>query len=962
LTLDDDIVVYNVSNAPTTFESVVVDVPGVEVDVNSFPTTLAPGESGLIEVSATRAISEALGQGTIFIEGSYLAGDNDLVSYTFNPSSVTSPYFAEGATTQLDYVLEPAVFDPNLDYTLTMTQPALLDWISLAADVAPTFPLTSETNITVTLTATAPTWLTLGETYSDTATMTLAGSDGEFRQNFLDIEVTKTTQGVKIHTTFRPGDIATVQKPLASTGLIDARFVSCGGGGGGPTNSSGSSGGWTWTPLPDGGGLRGTRQSSSGSSGGSPPFADVVNTSDAWVIGEADQQVRIQLNQRLMLAGEGFQANLTMQNLSLEAVDNIEVNLIISDTSAALVNASFVITPVVPTVLTDALPPQEQILGSWLIVPTESISDTEGKTYYATAEITYEIDEVSYSFTTLPEEFTVLPAPELLVEYKLPGPSHTCSTFDLEAIITNTGLGPARGVNISSGQPKLVESTSSTPQGFEIVAVSVEGQPLAELALEVILGDIPAGESRRIVWRMQTTDPGGFVEFFAGYHQIQNYVGLPLVAPRLTVSAEFTTPSDPFLYGCLTDAFTISGHVRDEAGNPVPNVYFFVGEGALSTSFTSTMIITPVMDATGAYTIPNVITGTYTLAPLVLIDEPIAQRPLGSSYAAAIDLAEAVIPPLDITLSRRAGHNPIRATASEGYTVTPASTAQRSQQAPLSQHPCAQNFPLHGHLPPLPPGKTIDCSLLFQPISQTVVVTTHVGGVSFTATATTISGQVTTAISPTQPISGVVISGTRIVSGTAQTFSATTQANGYYTMTVAISDTYILTPTLSGYTFQPITRTVEVTTTDRMGQNFVATGTLPITVEIFDPQGITVTQLITNTNGWPTPNPLTATVTLSCPSNGPDCSSPLTMTIGSPDNARFYAFNMIETNSSAGLPAVICSLSTQGSDSSYMSYTANCNNDGTPNLTGFFISEQFSLKLFLQRLPGRFCGTMGLCS
>ena len=78
----------------------------------------------------------------------------------------------------------------------------------------------------------------------------------------------------------------------------------------------------------------------------------------------------------------------------------------------------------------------------------------------------------------------------------------------------------------------------------------------------------------------------------------------------------------------------------------------------------------------------------------------------------------------------------------------------------------------------------------------------------------TISGTVTT--SAGAGIAGVVVS-----TGSA---SATTNSSGAYTLTGLANATYTLTPSLSGYTFSPTSRSVTVSSANVAGQNFTGTG------------------------------------------------------------------------------------------------------------------------------------------
>jgi secreted trypsin-like serine protease len=70
--------------------------------------------------------------------------------------------------------------------------------------------------------------------------------------------------------------------------------------------------------------------------------------------------------------------------------------------------------------------------------------------------------------------------------------------------------------------------------------------------------------------------------------------------------------------------------------------------------------------------------------------------------------------------------------------------------------------------------------------------------------------------------SGAGISGVTVSNGSA---SATTNSSGAYTLSGLGNATYTLTPSLSGYTFSPTSRSVTVSSANVTGQNFTGTGT-----------------------------------------------------------------------------------------------------------------------------------------
>lgn len=115
-----------------------------------------------------------------------------------------------------------------------------------------------------------------------------------------------------------------------------------------------------------------------------------------------------------------------------------------------------------------------------------------------------------------------------------------------------------------------------------------------------------------------------------------------------------------------------------------------------------------------------------------------------------------------------------------------------------------------------------------------------------------------------------------------------------------------------------------------------------VKVELLDPQGVPTDTLSLNTDGWPTPNPLTVQVTLNCPVEGGGCGdlAPFEFTINSADNARFYLYDK-------DLTGVTCFNEIplpESSPTSYNGYQANCVKEGA--LTTFmtlFAGETITL-------------------
>jgi len=107
-------------------------------------------------------------------------------------------------------------------------------------------------------------------------------------------------------------------------------------------------------------------------------------------------------------------------------------------------------------------------------------------------------------------------------------------------------------------------------------------------------------------------------------------------------------------------------------------------------------------------------------------------------------------------------------------------------------------------------------SCTFTPSARTVTVPPNIIGQNFTAACT----------APTYTVSGRIMdnSGTGIVGVSVSdgTRTATTDANGNYTINGVPTGSYTLTPSRSGYTFMPTMRSVAVKS-NMTGQNFTAT-------------------------------------------------------------------------------------------------------------------------------------------
>ncbi len=125
----------------------------------------------------------------------------------------------------------------------------------------------------------------------------------------------------------------------------------------------------------------------------------------------------------------------------------------------------------------------------------------------------------------------------------------------------------------------------------------------------------------------------------------------------------------------------------------------------------------------------------------------------------------------------------------------------------------------------------------FSPASRSVSVSgADVAGQDFTATALpyVISGTV----------SGAVSEGVTVTLGGGRSAKTTTDSTGHYAFAGLADGSYTVTPSLSGYTFSPASRSVSVSGADVAGQDFTATAVPHVisgTVSGAVSRGVTVT-------------------------------------------------------------------------------------------------------------------------
>ena len=504
------VLLHNPTLLPLSLEDLRVSVPGAEVVVGAFPLVIPPGTLLEVPVQVTRTGS--LGTGTVDADYSWQVAPDKYVTFTVNPSSQTSPLLGPGSAYQVNFTLDPAIFDPDTNYTITVGQPSVLDWITLMPDQTGPMQFTTGTQINLAMSAIPPFFLA-EDIYHDSALMRVDGNEGTYREGRLEFEATRTPDGVFLHTNFVLGDIPTETRTASASGTITTGICTE----------------WAWSTIPATHQLRG---SAAGPSIGFPVRRSPTYNFD-------HQQVLMEIKQKVMLEGEGFQASLGLTNTSAQPIEPVSVNIRMTDLAGVDRSPGFEFIPETPTVL-GTIPVGGSASQDWLILPSLlGVTSPEGEGFDAQALITYTWAGSTFTVATVPERVTVYPAPDLVITYQLPLPDVPCKSFPLKVTVQNRGRGPARNLRFSTALPVVVDPLSGNAVPFRITRTTVDGEARgAELDLQ--LGDLPPDGEMVIVWRLETTLPGRFIEFTSDYRQT-NFLDVPL-SPLISEISTFLVP------------------------------------------------------------------------------------------------------------------------------------------------------------------------------------------------------------------------------------------------------------------------------------------------------------------------------------------------------------------------------------------------------------------------------------
>ena len=258
--------------------------------------------------------------------------------------------------------------------------------------------------------------------------------------------------------------------------------------------------------------------------------------------------VRIRIEQELAITREAFLARLEIENMENFLLQEISVEIIVTGlvtgegathlfaigngTLSGSLEAS-------PSGSTWSLSSGATGAVEWLIIPySEAAPDTD-HVYNIGGSFSYLVEGENITVPFTPTPITVTPDPSLLVHYfweryvvgdnPFTEEVEPSVPFTLGVAVKNAGSGTAYSLQLSSGQPEIIENERRLLIDFMIIGSNI-GSESASPSLSLTFGDILPNTTVVARWYMISSLQGEFMGYSATFENIN-----PLGDPRLSV-------------------------------------------------------------------------------------------------------------------------------------------------------------------------------------------------------------------------------------------------------------------------------------------------------------------------------------------------------------------------------------------------------------------------------------------
>ena len=247
-------------------------------------------------------------------------------------------------------------------------------------------------------------------------------------------------------------------------------------------------------------------------------------------------KVKIQIKQDAVMTRTAFNASLELENESERNIENVLVEIKITDEYGNDATNLFGIYP--PSLSgisyidgSDTLTSWSNAKAEWIILPTNEAAPDSEKTFYVGATLSYHVDGLEVNVPIHPDSINVKPEAQLYIKYfhqkdvysddPFTDEIEPAEAYSLGMMITNTGGGPARNVQITSAQPQIIraEQDKDILIDFEIIDATLNGNKMLD-SFAVNMGDITSGETSIARWQMKSSLQGQFISYNASFEHI----------------------------------------------------------------------------------------------------------------------------------------------------------------------------------------------------------------------------------------------------------------------------------------------------------------------------------------------------------------------------------------------------------------------------------------------------------
>ena len=259
--------------------------------------------------------------------------------------------------------------------------------------------------------------------------------------------------------------------------------------------------------------------------------------------------IRIRIEQELAVTRVAFLAKLEIDNKESSSLTggSLEIVIVDSDTGVQSTHLFAISNETLSGSLTAdnggwSLPSEASGTVEWLIIPYSEAAPQSDHTYDIGGVLRYSLDNENITIRLLPAFITVTPDPSLLVHYfwekfvigddPFTDEVENSVPFTLGVAVKNAGYGTASSLQITSGQPEIIENEKGLLINFNIIGAFI-GNEMFSPSLTVMFGDLAPNTTVVARWQMISSLQGEFRNYSATFENIN-----PLGDPNLSILDE----------------------------------------------------------------------------------------------------------------------------------------------------------------------------------------------------------------------------------------------------------------------------------------------------------------------------------------------------------------------------------------------------------------------------------------